>query len=567
MSKGGDRPGGSLQAGSTISRYRVISPLGVGGMGEVYMARDESLERTVALKVLPADLVRNEERVRRFVTEAKSASSLSHPHIVTIHEIGHAEVRTESSPAGGAETSAPIHYIAMELVTGDTLRQLIHEKATDLRTLLRWLAQAADGIAKAHAAGIVHRDLKPDNIMVTKDGYAKVLDFGLAKLTERQEAGPDLTSAPTVGGQATREGTIIGTAGYMSPEQVQGKGVDHRSDIFSFGCILYEAATRRRAFAADSDIETMHKILKDKPVPIEELNPEAPAELRRLIRRCLAKSPEQRLQSMKDLAIELNELAEEYDELSIPSGSRASATRGSGASGSDGFVPGGAPSSSANAGSAGQGWPASGASRESESLPGRGPRDAASGAGSRPGSSGAGAAYPSSPSAGPGADGNRRRGPRRPRGRGAWRRAPRDRRRRGARPRRRRGGRRLEAAPSGRLGGCRAHPLVPGDEDDAPRERARTAQRRPLARREVPRLHRGAGRQVQPLGQAGRDRQRHPDPAPEGRGDIPGHVLPRRELSLLPRGGRRATPPTGPSTRFRRWGGRRASSSSTSIPP
>ena len=161
----------SLQPGAVVGRFRVVSLLGAGGMGEVYLARDESLDRSVALKILPPDLVKNDERVRRFVQEAKSASSLSHPNIVTIYEIGEAEVLGQ-----------PVHFIAMELVKGSTLKDLIHAKKTDLRTLIGYLAKAAEGVAKAHAAGIVHRDLKPENIMVTDDGYAKVLDFGLAKL-------------------------------------------------------------------------------------------------------------------------------------------------------------------------------------------------------------------------------------------------------------------------------------------------------------------------------------------------------------------------------------------------
>ena len=223
--------------------------------------------------------------------------------------------------SAGEPDSSPLHFISMELVSGKTLGTLIHEDKTDLRTLLGYLAQAADGLAKAHAAGIVHRDLKPGNIMVTSDGFAKVLDFGLAKLTEKRDVGPDVSSAPTMMADATQEGLVVGTAGYMSPEQVQGKGVDHRSDIFSFGCILYEAATRRRPFAADTAVETMHKILNEKPTPVEEINDKVPAELRRLIRRCLAKSADQRLQSMKDLSLELREIVDEYEALSASASS------------------------------------------------------------------------------------------------------------------------------------------------------------------------------------------------------------------------------------------------------
>ncbi len=305
----------TLQPDSRISHYRIVGPLGTGGMGEVYLAKDETLERNVALKILPPELVRSEDRVRRFMLEAKSASSLNHPHIVTIYEVGRDVVRAADGSEDGA-TAAEVHFIAMELITGRTFKDLVHSDRIDLRTLIGYLAQAAEGLSKAHAAGIVHRDLKPGNIMVTSDGYAKVLDFGLAKLTERAPGEPGATSAPTEVADRTSAGAILGTVGYMSPEQVRGKGVDHRSDVFSFGCILYEAATRRRPFEAESDIDTMHRILHDAPTPIDQIDPTVPAELRRVIRRCIAKSADQRLQSMKDLAIELREIADEYDALS-----------------------------------------------------------------------------------------------------------------------------------------------------------------------------------------------------------------------------------------------------------
>jgi serine/threonine protein kinase/Tol biopolymer transport system component len=306
----------SLEAGATVSRYSIVGPIGSGGMGEVYKAQDPGLERMIALKILPPDLVRNDERRRRFIQEARSASSLNHPHIVTIHEIGEAVV---------AGTDAPIHYIAMELVDGSTLTNTIHLEQTDLRTLLGYMAQAADGLAKAHAANIVHRDLKPENIMVTRDGFAKVLDFGLAKLSVRKSATESTADATAVRDE-TREGAILGTVAYMSPEQVSGKVVDHRSDIFSFGTILYEIAARRRPFDADSDVDVMHKILHDKPVPVDEINPAIPTEVRRMIRRCLAKDPERRYQSMKDLAIELKEIVDEFDELTTSSSSHGSST-------------------------------------------------------------------------------------------------------------------------------------------------------------------------------------------------------------------------------------------------
>jgi eukaryotic-like serine/threonine-protein kinase len=317
----------TLQPEDLISHYRIVGPLGAGGMGEVYLAQDRNLERNVALKVLPPELIRDEDRVRRFVLEAKSASSLNHPNIVTIYEIGQDQV--QGSEGSSAASGAPVHFISMELVSGETLSTKIHQEKTDLRALVGYLAQAADGIAKAHAAGIVHRDLKPGNIMVSKDGFAKVLDFGLAKLTENRDADPDATSAQTMA-ESTTPGAVMGTAGYMSPEQVAGKPVDARSDIFSFGCILYEAATRQKPFTAETGVETMHKILNERPTPVEEVNPRVPAELRRVIRRCLAKSPEQRLQSMKDIAIELREIFDGYDAMSVSasSGSGATATGG-----------------------------------------------------------------------------------------------------------------------------------------------------------------------------------------------------------------------------------------------
>jgi serine/threonine protein kinase len=288
---------GSLKSGSFVSRYRVTSSIGAGGMGEVYRAVDPSLEREVALKILPPELVRHEDRVRRFEREAKSASSLSHPNIVHIYEIGQSE-------------DPPVHYIAMELVEGMTLADQIHEERADLRKLVGWLAQAADALAKAHGAGIVHRDLKPDNIMISNDGFAKVLDFGVAKLIEKRHTGETKTSDGTVVPAGTREGAVVGTVGYMSPEQAMGKSVDHRSDIFSFGCMLYEAATRRRPFEASSDVDTLHRIIHEEPRPVEEINPEIPGELEKVIRRCLAKEPDRRFHSMKDVALELSEIFE-----------------------------------------------------------------------------------------------------------------------------------------------------------------------------------------------------------------------------------------------------------------
>jgi serine/threonine protein kinase/Tol biopolymer transport system component len=303
----------TLQPEDMVAHYRVVGPLGSGGMGEVYLAQDRTLERNVALKVLPAEFVKDDERLRRFGLEAKSASSLSHPNIVTIYEIGSDVVRSKDGKA--EPDSSPVQFISMELINGRTLTTLIHEEKTDVRTLLGYLAQAAEGLAKAHGAGIIHRDLKPGNVMVSSDGFAKVLDFGLAKLSEHAEPDPDTSSAPTMLEPTTGAGAVMGTTGYMSPEQVRGKPVDQRSDIFSFGCVLYEAVTRKRPFVADSAVETMHKILNEAPPPIEERHSRVPPELRRIVRRCLAKSPDQRFQSMKDLALELREVVDEWDNL------------------------------------------------------------------------------------------------------------------------------------------------------------------------------------------------------------------------------------------------------------
>ncbi len=314
-----------LRTGTTLGSYRIVAPLGAGGMGEVYRAHDSKLDRAVALKILPAEVVKDTERVRRFVQEARSASSLSHPNIVHIYDIGEAvPVEEGAEPAADA---VKVHYIAMELVEGSTLRQLFDDRSAEPRTLLTYLAQAAEGLAKAHAAGIVHRDLKPENIMVTRDGYAKVLDFGLAKLTEPTVSGSALAAAPTaLAEEHTREGAVMGTIGYMSPEQAQGKPVDHRTDLFAFGCLLYEAATGKKPFTGESSVDVLHAIVRQKPAPVEEIAPTIPSVLVRTIRRCLAKDPERRYQSMKDLALELHETAEEWETLPTPSGTVSSAS-------------------------------------------------------------------------------------------------------------------------------------------------------------------------------------------------------------------------------------------------
>src|SRR5207302_2825748 len=235
--------------------------------------------------ILPAALATNQDRMARFVREAKAAAALNHPNIAHVYEIDEIDGR---------------HFIAMEFVDGQTLRECIQGHKTDLRKLLRYLQHVGEGLAKAHAAGIVHRDLKPDNIMITRDGHAKILDFGLAKLIEPQQSsstsGGASEQATAILQQHSTPGLVLGTVGYMSPEQAQGKTkeIDHRSDIFSFGCILYEAVTGRKAFAGKDPIDTLNKIIREQCAPITDFRPEAPHHLQRIVRRCLAKDPEDR---------------------------------------------------------------------------------------------------------------------------------------------------------------------------------------------------------------------------------------------------------------------------------
>ncbi|HEX8409371.1 MAG TPA: protein kinase [Thermoanaerobaculia bacterium] len=276
--------------GTEIGRYRIVSTLGRGGMGEVYDAIDSSLGRHVALKILSADAVADTRRVARFIQEARAASSLNHPHVVAIHEIGE---------------DAGVRFIAMERVDGSTLRRIFADGRLPVSRSLEILAQVADAVAAAHAAGIVHRDLKPENIMVSRDGYAKVLDFGLAKLQpETILKEPDSTTVMRL----TDSGTVLGTVGYMSPEQVHGKPADARSDIFSLGCILYEAIAGRRAFHASTSIDTLHKIVHEEPQPLREIAPDLSPELLRIVRKTMAKDPDQRYHSAKDLALDLRML-------------------------------------------------------------------------------------------------------------------------------------------------------------------------------------------------------------------------------------------------------------------
>lgn len=322
---GGAADVSALAPNTRLDRYEIRSLLGKGGMGEVYLAEDTRLHRKVALKILPAAVASNRDRMRRFEQEATAAAALNHPYIAHIYEIGESE---------------STHFIAIEHIDGDTLRDKIHHDKAPLQKLLKYLTQVAEGLAKAHAAGIVHRDLKPDNIMITRDDYAKILDFGLAKLIEPQRPlGSDSAASSEVGtaiiAQHSLAGLVMGTTGYMSPEQAQGKvrEIDQRSDIFSFGCILFEAVTGHRPFAAESVIKSLHKVVYESAPPIKDFNPSAPPDLQRIVRRCLAKDPNERYQTIKDVALDLKEarrgLAEpaELDTTAPPSGSSETSGR------------------------------------------------------------------------------------------------------------------------------------------------------------------------------------------------------------------------------------------------
>ncbi len=283
----------TLAGGTRLGPYEILAPLGAGGMGEVYRARDTRLGREVAIKVLPRELSADADRLRRFEQEARAASALNHPNIVTVHDVG---------------SAASVSYIAMELVSGKSLRELMAAGAMAWRRVLAIGTQIAEGLARAHGGGIVHRDLKPENVMVTEDGLVKILDFGLAKLALPAAGEP--TSAPTAAMEApqTQSGVILGTVGYMSPEQAAGRDLDHRSDQFSLGSILYEMTTGRRAFTGDSAAQTLVAIIENDPPPIDSLRPDAPLPLTWLIERCLAKAPAERYESTRDLARELGNL-------------------------------------------------------------------------------------------------------------------------------------------------------------------------------------------------------------------------------------------------------------------
>jgi predicted ATPase len=289
----------SLSLGTKLGPYEIVAPLGAGGMGEVYRAKDTRLGRDVAIKLLPAAFSANSDRLHRFEQEARSASALNHPNIVTIYELGQ---------------DGSTHYIAMELVEGNTLRELLASGLLPMRKAIEIAAQVAAGLTKAHEAGITHRDLKPENLMVSHDGLVKILDFGLAKLASPSEERSDMCITSTL---LTPSGLLLGTVGYMSPEQVGGRPPDFRSDQFSFGLVLYEIVTGKRAFQRSTAAETLVAILREQAEPIGVQNRDAPAPLCWAIERCLAKEPDKRYVSTRDLARELAAIRDRFSEMPV----------------------------------------------------------------------------------------------------------------------------------------------------------------------------------------------------------------------------------------------------------
>ena len=292
-----------LEAGTTLGPYEILSFIAAGGMGEVYRARDPRLRRDVAIKVLPPDRTGDEDRRRRFIEEAHAASALNHPHIVTIHEI---------------ESDNGMDFIVMEYVRGRSLDQLIPRRGMRTSELLRIAIAVADALAAAHASGIVHRDLKPANVVISDAGAVKVLDFGLAKLSEAASTSEDATASMSVDHGVILPGTIAGTAAYMSPEQATGDEVDARSDIFSFGAMLYEMATGARPFLGTTVADTLSAVRSTQPKAPTALASTVSADLEKVILRCLRKDREHRFQHADDLKVALQEIKEETESGATP---------------------------------------------------------------------------------------------------------------------------------------------------------------------------------------------------------------------------------------------------------
>jgi hypothetical protein len=285
----------TLSAGTRLGSYEILSPLGAGGMGEVYRARDPRLGREVAIKILPASFSQDPDRLRRFEQEARAAGILNHPNITAVYDVG-------------SDSSSGAPYVVQELLEGETLRDELAGGRFSIRRTIDVALQIARGLAAAHEKGIVHRDLKPENVFVTKDGRVKILDFGLAKLTQTESGSGPQTDMPTASA-GTEPGVVMGTLGYMSPEQVRGRPTDARSDLFAFGAILYEMVSGRRAFTGDSAADTMSAILKEDPPDLSSTGPHSPPGLERIVRHCLEKSPERRFHSAHDVAFALETMS------------------------------------------------------------------------------------------------------------------------------------------------------------------------------------------------------------------------------------------------------------------
>jgi eukaryotic-like serine/threonine-protein kinase len=282
----------TLTAGAKLGTYEIVAPLGAGGMGEVYLARDTQLNRQVAIKVLPSSYSSDLDRLRRFKQEAEAAAALNHPNVLSVYHVGYEDGVT---------------YLVTELLQGETLRESLRHGLVPLRKTIDYGVQLAHGLAAAHEKGVIHRDLKPENLYVTRDGRLKILDFRLAKLTQRQAENSEGQTVTLEG--LTDPGYVMGTVGYMSPEQVRGQAADHRSDIFAFGAILHEMITGKRTFHRATSADTLSAILNEDPPPISQLAPSASMALQRVITRCLEKNPEQRFQSASDLAFALQALS------------------------------------------------------------------------------------------------------------------------------------------------------------------------------------------------------------------------------------------------------------------